>query len=78
MGRCFTKSQSERQVVTTKDHDLPLASLLVHYGISPRQAGLTYEAIRINGDGHPRIPGTRAQPVGEEIYGRACRHAGLS
>src|SRR5439155_3889415 len=78
MHRCLAKAQPECQVITPEDDDLPLASVLVYDGTPPQQARLANEPIRINGDGHAGIPGTRAQPVGENIYRCACWHASLS
>src|SRR5262249_46587565 len=78
MGRCPAKAQPECQVITPEDDDLPLASILVHDGAPPQQARLAYEPVRINGDSHAGISGTRAQPVGKNIYRRACWHASLA
>ena len=78
MGCSLAKAQPKCQVIPTEDHDLPGASVLVHDRAPPQQAGLTDEPIRINGDGHPCLPGTRTQPVGEDIYGCAWRHTNLS
>jgi hypothetical protein len=58
MGRSLTKSEPERQVIPTEDHDPPLAPVLIHDGVPPQQTGLANESIRVNGDGHPRILGT--------------------
>src|SRR5262245_41801848 len=78
MGQYLTKAQPECQVITPEDNDLPLASLLVHDGAPPQQTRLAHEPVRINGDSHASVSGTRAQPISEDIYRCACWHASLA